>query len=183
MKIRNTLSVSLICLLAVVFCVIGLVACDSEEQPCSHVWGEWSVTKEATCAGAGTQERKCSECGETETSAVAALAHDWSEATCTSPKTCKNCSATEGEALPHTYAVEEVKDGALKSPATCANAAVYYKSCACGAVSTSDSDTFTSGQPLDHGDTDHDHACDGGCGKTYMGVHGDENKDHACDFG
>ena len=28
--------------------------------------------------------------------------HEWDAATCTAPKTCKLCSATEGEALGHT---------------------------------------------------------------------------------
>ena len=41
--------------------------------------------------------------------------------------------------------------GALKSPATCTSPAVYYKSCSlCGAVSGSDSYTFTVGQSLGH---------------------------------
>ena len=31
--------------------------------------------------------------------------HKWSEATCTSPKTCTECGATEGEALGHTERV------------------------------------------------------------------------------
>ena len=46
--------------------------------------------------------------------------------------------------------METVKDEALKSAATCTSAAVYYKSCECGAVSENDADTFTSGDPLAH---------------------------------
>lgn len=47
----------------------------------------------------------------------------------------------------HSYTESVVKPEALKSAANCQSAAVYYKSCsACGAVSTSDTDTFTSGE-------------------------------------
>ena len=34
---------------------------------------------------------------------VEALGHDWKEATCTEPKTCKRCKLTEGEALGHKW--------------------------------------------------------------------------------
>lgn len=40
--------------------------------------------------------------------------HEWKEATCTSPKTCKTCSETEGEALGHDYA-----DATCNKPKTC----------------------------------------------------------------
>lgn len=41
----------------------------------------------------------CNECGETRE----VSAHDYAAATCTAPKTCKICGATEGEALGHTW--------------------------------------------------------------------------------
>ena len=85
-----------------------------------------------------------------ETEAIEKTAHDWNDATCTAPKTCKVCSATEGEALGHTYDKEIIADNMLKSAATCTGAAVYYKSCACGAVSTSEDDTFTHGECAMH---------------------------------
>lgn len=37
--------------------------------------------------------------------------HDWVAATCTTPKTCYICGATEGEALGHDYATAWTKDG------------------------------------------------------------------------
>ncbi len=48
----------------------------------------------------------------------------------------------------HAYALESVKPEALKSAATCTEAAVYYKSCECGEVGTSE--TFTVGEALGH---------------------------------
>jgi len=182
MKTKNRLLASVLCILALAVCIVGLAACDGESE-CTHQWGKWSVITNATCTSAGTQERKCIECGETETATIDALGHDWNEATCSTPKTCKVCSATEGTASAHAYTVETVKDEALKSAATCTSAAVYYKSCSCGAISTNDADTFTNGAALEHVDADKDHACDHGCDET-IGEHtdGDDN-DHLCDYG
>jgi len=165
----------------VVFCVLGLSSCDKE---CDHEWSEWTTTKNSTCTEKGIKERTCSECEEKETSEIDALGHDWNEATCSAPKTCKNCSATEGEKLSHSYTEQAVKAEALKSPATCESAAVYYKSCSCGAIGESDADTFTSGEPLGHKDENNDHACDYGCDKTF-GAHEDSatDADHVCDYG
>ena len=47
-----------------------------------------------------TTPKTCTECGETEGEV---LGHTWVEATCTEPKTCSVCGATEGEALGHTW--------------------------------------------------------------------------------
>ena len=40
--------------------------------------------------------------------------HEWVEATCTAPKTCKTCGETEGEALGHDW-----KDATTEAPKTC----------------------------------------------------------------
>lgn len=61
-----------------------LVGCGQHE----HTWVE------ATCAA----PRTCSECGETEGSA---LEHVWEKATCSTPMTCSVCGTTSGEALEH----------------------------------------------------------------------------------
>lgn len=50
----------------------------------------------------------------------------------------------------HVYDQETVASEALKSPADCEHAAVYYKSCSCGEVSTDDADAFTYGVALGH---------------------------------
>ena len=47
-----------------------------------------------------TSPKTCSACGETEGEA---LGHKWIEATCISPKTCSICGETEGEALGHDW--------------------------------------------------------------------------------
>lgn len=45
-----------------------------------------------------TEPKTCKLCGETEGTS---LGHDWVEATCTEAKTCSRCGETEGEALGH----------------------------------------------------------------------------------
>ena len=47
-----------------------------------------------------TSPKTCTGCGETE---GVALGHTWTEATCTTPKTCKACNVTEGNAKGHSY--------------------------------------------------------------------------------
>ena len=51
----------------------------------------------------------------------------------------------------HAYTQKVQKTEALKTPADCLSDAVYYLSCACGAVSTDEADTFIAqGTALDH---------------------------------
>ena len=47
-----------------------------------------------------TTPKTCKLCGETEGNA---LGHSWKNATCTAPKTCKTCGLTEGNALGHDW--------------------------------------------------------------------------------
>lgn len=148
MKNKNRWFVSVLCAVAAMLCVLGLSACKKKGHV--HEWGEWEVAKEATCSEAGKRMRTCSGCTEVETEAIEKTAHDWNDATCTAPKTCKVCSATEGDALGHTYDKEVVSDKTLKTAATCTSPAIYYKSCKCGAVSTSADDTFTYGDCTKH---------------------------------
>ena len=55
--------------------------------------------------------KTCKLCGETE---GAALGHDWAAADCDTPKTCKVCGATEGSALGHSW-----DNADCTSPKTC----------------------------------------------------------------
>ncbi|MBQ8836390.1 MAG: hypothetical protein IJ002_02650 [Clostridia bacterium] len=153
----------------------------------------------ATCS----QKAKCSVCG-TEYGELAS--HVWVDATCTEPKHCENCTATEGEALGHSGGTATctqkakcstcgteygdladhvhdqavVKTEALKSAASCKSAAVYYKSCACGHVSESDTESFTNGEALPHSHVEvgsTDATCEEPATKTYRCACGDEYTD------
>ncbi len=72
---------------------------------------------EPTCTETGkTEGSHCSRCGEVlqEQETVKALGHDWAEATCTEPKTCKRCGKTLGKALGHTWT-----EATCSEPETC----------------------------------------------------------------
>ncbi len=64
------------------------------------------AAKAPTCTATGLTEGKhCSVCrtvtvAQTE---VAAKGHSWADATCTAPKICSVCGATEGDALDHSF--------------------------------------------------------------------------------
>ena len=58
-----------------------------------------------------TEPKTCSACGATEGEA---LGHAWIDAACTEPKTCSVCGATEGEALGHAWI-----DATCTEPKTC----------------------------------------------------------------
>ena len=44
----------------------------------NHKFGDWTITKAATCTTAGTQTRTCSGCGKVETQTIKALGHKYS---------------------------------------------------------------------------------------------------------
>lgn len=75
---------------------------------CTH---DYSSDCDATCDYCGASrtvtaehaydnvcDATCNDCGATRTAP-----HDYADATCTAPKTCKVCGATDGEALGHEY--------------------------------------------------------------------------------
>ncbi|WP_448915237.1 leucine-rich repeat protein, partial [Eubacterium ramulus] len=84
-----------------------------EIEALGHDFGEWTVSKEASCTEAGEKVRKCSRCDYSETEEIEALGHDYeavvTDPTCTekgyTTYTCKNCGdsyvADEVEALGH----------------------------------------------------------------------------------
>ena len=110
---KTKLSASLVCLLVAVLCLFGMTAC-GDGADCKHSFGEWNVVKAASCTEDGSQERVCSLCGEKETQSIEMLGHDFADATCVAPKTCKVCLATEGEASGHDFA-----DATCVAPKTC----------------------------------------------------------------
>ena len=141
MKTKNVVA-SIVCLLTLVLCVVGLSSCGKK---CVHQWGDWTTTKEATCTETGAKEQTCSLCGIVNESVIDQLKHDWAIATCTKARTCKKCYATDGKATGHFFTKDVVKDDALKTAANCQSAAIYYKSCSCGEVGKDDVFTYAAG--------------------------------------
>ena len=119
------------CILLFAICIL-LTACSNE---CEHEYDNACDTicnlceEERTIAhdykdATCTAPKTCSVCGATEGEV---LGHSYNDATCTAPKTCSVCGATEGEELGHSY-----NDATCIAPKTCS---------VCGA---------TEGEPLEH---------------------------------
>ena len=132
MKTKNCFLASVLCSLMLVLCVVGLSSCN-QYGICLHKWGEWTVTTNATCTEEGVQERTCSVCGGLERAKIKPLGHDWDDATCLTPKTCKICSAIEDSDLVH---IPNADDGDCTTEVTCS---------VCGEVTTEANASHTGG--------------------------------------
>ena len=61
-------------------------------------------TKAPTCTEAGVMTYTCSnDADHTYTEEIPMIEHDWAEADCTKPSTCKSCGAESGTAIGHSY--------------------------------------------------------------------------------
>ena len=58
------------------------VICGDKVVDHTHSFGDWVVTKEATCTEPGEQTRSC-DCGHTETQVIPATGHDYVDGVCT----------------------------------------------------------------------------------------------------
>lgn len=102
-----------LCFLLLAALLLSLVGCTHE-----HEFGEWTVTREATCTEDGLKERSCS-CGEVETEVLPATGHsfgEWKvleEATVVSEgaqeRVCSVCGTTETEVIPELAEVTETE--------------------------------------------------------------------------
>ncbi len=106
----------------------------------------------STCTEPGWNAyQKCSRCTYNTKVEIPALGHDtesveWSSDESNHWKECQTCGE-KVEVSAHDYNQEKVDSNYLKLPATCTAAAVYYKSCTCGATG---SQTFEDGDALGH---------------------------------
>ncbi|MBR6800616.1 MAG: hypothetical protein IKM61_02555 [Eubacteriaceae bacterium] len=119
----------------------------AEESDHEHVYGEWTVVKEASCTASGMEKRTCT-CGKDETRTIEKLAHKEEilkavEANCTSSgltegKKCSVCGTVtvKQEAIAALGHKEEVIQG---KAATCTEAGLTEgKKCTvCGTVTVS----------------------------------------------
>lgn len=132
-----------------------------------HNWSEYAVTKKATCTTPGEKTSTCANCDEIRTQEIPAIGHNWDDGVVTKEATedekgimtftCRNCNASYTVDIPekehvHAYTLNVVDEKYLAQSATCTSAALYYKSCNCGAVGT---ETFSSGNPIPHSFTNY----------------------------
>ena len=65
---------------------------------------KWTTSiKAATCLSTGTKTYTCTACKGSYSETIAKTSHNYADATCAKPKTCKTCGATSGSALGHDY--------------------------------------------------------------------------------
>ena len=118
---------------------------------------EWTVDIEPTCTKEGIESHHCTRCdAKTGDRPIAKTDHIWDSGVVTTEPTCETkgtktfkctkCNTTKTEdiaALGHSYTAETIKADALKTPGTCTDKAIYYKSCErCGQVDTDENNTF-----------------------------------------
>lgn len=66
------------------------------DKNCEHVWTEWEITKENTCAKNGRQERECEKCGKQEEEELLAFGHAYFDGVCSEcGKEAKECEHPE----------------------------------------------------------------------------------------
>lgn len=76
-------------------CLIGLgmlsmSSCNDSKSTCSHTYGAWTISKEATCEEKGEKTRNCTKCGNVQTQDIAAKGHNFVNGVCTVCGKCEN---------------------------------------------------------------------------------------------
>lgn len=122
-----------IALVLIVACVLILSACGggNDQTPIKdhiHSYGEWTITKKASCDTDGLNERYCS-CGEKQTQTIGALGHDEVidvavAATCTTDgksegKHCSRCSTILVSQTVVSSPGHKYNNGEITTQATC----------------------------------------------------------------
>lgn len=73
-------------------------ATEPKETVHAHTWSEWNVLTDASCTQPGSETRRCSLCGETETEEIPQKEHTWKAATWHTPSYCTSCQTRHGTA-------------------------------------------------------------------------------------
>ena len=109
-----------------------------------HTFGEWTITKAATCAAEGSRTSTCKICKQNVTETIAKLAHAYGaettvNPTCTSAgyrrKTCMACGDVSEQVIPAStnYCVYPEENYTVKTASTCVSEGVLQCVCAvCG---------------------------------------------------
>jgi len=74
----------------------------TEDSSCAHNY-LLRTEEKPTCTQGGLSYYVCSKCEDVKQEKSPALGHQFKDATCELPKTCKVCQITEGAALGHSY--------------------------------------------------------------------------------
>ena len=137
--------------------------CGDKADIAAHSASEWIIDTAATETADGAKHKECTVCKKVLETATIPATHS------------------------HSYNQETVKPEALKTPADCTSNAVYFKSCSCGAISTTD--TFVAmntalghayGSDWKYDSTNHWHECSRCHDKKDEAAH-DYGSDNVCD--
>lgn len=74
----------------------------------NHVY-ESVLTTPPSCTASGVMTYTCNMCSKSYTETVPFVSHDFVDATCIAPATCRMCGTTDGTALGHDYSIEWCK--------------------------------------------------------------------------
>ena len=94
---KKKILLSVVCFAFALMSCLSLSACGKEKE-CTHSFGDWTVTQEATCEAKGSRKHTCSKCDKEVSEDIEALGHDWGDATyvwatdnvsCTASHTCE----------------------------------------------------------------------------------------------
>ena len=105
----------------------GCDATDTVDIPANGHTEVTDAAVEPTCTEPGKTEGKhCSVCNEilVEQTEIPAKGHTWTAASCTAPRTCSVCSATDGNPLGHDWS-----DWTVTNEATCTEKGEKTRSC------------------------------------------------------
>ncbi len=100
-------------------CFIGMIVSAiifSAVDPQSNCEHEFVITEniDASCNAEGKIVKECPKCNKKTEEVLEVLSHEWIEADCENPKTCKLCGTTEGEKGGHKW-----KEATCTDPKTC----------------------------------------------------------------
>ena len=109
-----------------------------------HVHSYTTDIQPATCTARGWEVYTC-DCGLwVDAAGDAPTGHDYMDATCTVPKTCRHCGATEGDVISHDYLYETVIEPTMRDKG------LQKKACRhCGEYEYFDLPKLTFGEWLD----------------------------------
>lgn len=100
-KKKKTQKIIISVIVAVLAVIVAIIICFATGLIHIHDY-DIIESEKATCNASGYEIKKCVICDKSIRVEHKALGHNYSDATCTAPKKCKNCGQTSGSALGHT---------------------------------------------------------------------------------
>lgn len=149
---KNTVKIISVILVLLMFCMV-FTACAHKKASKHKAVGEWlsdetshwHACKKNKCEDAGDRaphaydnacDATCNVCGYTR-AITHTYATEWSKDATNHWHSCSVCGA-KGDVAAHAFTVDSATTATLKAEATSTAKAQYWKSCACGAVSTTE---------------------------------------------